>query len=497
MHLRPIVLTFFCFVCLLPAKAQRIIWVEEGDKGFMHKVNGEWQFNDSLPDGHYIAYAYGKGIPSIDLVYRNSKKEGMESRYYAGGKDKYETITWKNGLKNGTRTGINTNGTIGHIMNFNDGVLDGYMEVNWREGEKNYNGFYKMGFRDSVWNYYSSNDQTGSKEKFRKYRQYKFVNGKRYLVSAWNNRGKQTVKNGTGFTEMNNEDDALGVEHFENGLRNGIQKTKINLDHYCLFDCKESPVERVFRNDLLVRETAYYGGSDIAYQSTWIYDGEGKADTMNFPNEIEIDNTYFKHISFKNTPIRDGHWIARFENGVKKYEGDYDHGKRTGVWIWNYQNGMTRIIGNYATNTWQHFDSTGQLKSDLKNEFLTLLNDHGWISNGPLDSSIVILERHHIKVASFFLGFQHDGQLQIIETPAGCEASLDKNPHTYLLLGDKLFISPSKKKQPISVGPFSFRIISATDDQIVLKREDIPLPSGVVIKKDAPHHFEVFNSNQK
>ncbi|WP_460562338.1 toxin-antitoxin system YwqK family antitoxin [Ferruginibacter profundus] len=457
-----LILLFSLTLILTQAFGQKPFWIKEGNSRYMYKVQGEWLFKDSLPDGHYCSYDATKKFISVEVSFRHGKKDGIENRYYIHDKDKYATIEWKNGLKNGTEKYFNTNGTIQYKLTFKNGILNGYCEVNWSEGEKNYNGYYKMGYRDSIWTYYDNSNKSNDTSDYWVARQYKYVNGKKYLLSAWNKKGTQVLFNGTGSLESTDYDSFTNVNNYKNGLRNG-NWIETNPDG-TLYN------EKTYKDNLLVKEIEYYDSNKVASISEWEYTDPEKIDTIKSWIDTYITNIFYSEIVFKNTPVQNGHWLSYYENGMKIYEGDYHHGKRVGTWIWYYRNGRQRIIADYARNTWQHFDTAGSLKSNYANEYLTLLTDEFWFLNQRLDASTIILTKRNTKTVTPRFVFHFDGQLEI-NSFLECGKDIEQSQNLYSLIADTLIIVPLKETKNQS-NPLVFRIISVTDDKILMEKID-------------------------
>ncbi|MDN3659494.1 hypothetical protein QWZ08_27865 [Ferruginibacter paludis] len=462
MQISTSILLFSLTLSLTQAFGQKPVWIKEGNPKYMYKAQGEWLFKDSLPDGHYCSYDDNKKFISVEVTFLHGKKEGIENRYFSYSPEKYAIINWHNGKKNGAETNFNGNGTVSYILNFKEDLLNGYCEVNWSEGEKKYNGYYKMGYRDSVWTYYDNSNKSNDTSDYWIARQYKYVNGKEYLLSAWNKNGRQVLFNGTGSLESTDYDSFTNVNNYKNGLKNGKWiETNPDGTHYN---------EKTYKDNLLVKEIEYYDSNKVASISEWEYNSPEKVDTIKSWVDTYITDIFYNEIIFKNSPVQNGHWVSYYENGMKIYEGDYNHGKRIGTWTWNYKNGKQRIIADYANNTWQHFDTAGSVQSNFSTEYLTLLTDEFWFLNQRLDTSTIILTKRNTKTVTPRFIFHFDGQLEI-NSFLECGKDIAQSQNLYSLIADTLVIVPLKETKNQSK-PLAFKIISATDEKIIMKRVD-------------------------
>ncbi len=434
---------------------QDTIWIKEGNKKYMYKGTGEWLFKDNLPDGHYCSYDYGdKKFPSVEVSFVNGKKEGIESRYYSFSKEKYATISWKNGMKNGLETHYNGNKTIHHILTFKDNILNGFFEINWSEGQNNYKGFYKNGFRDSIWTYYETGNKIqDSSDYWMISKQYQYRNGKPYLISAWNKQGLQTLYNGNGI--LTDSGYFTTTTTYLNGMKNGKQvTTKIGgtVDN-----------ERIYKDDLLLKEIFYSDNNQIKYISEWSYPSPAIIDTNREWVDPYITDIYYNAISYTYTPVPNGQWVAFYSNGIKIYEGDYCDGNKIGVWKWNFPNGKQKIFADNEKNIWQHYDTTGKIISILNNEYLTLLTHNTWYLNQTLDTSVVTLEALFSFTSELQLTFQPDGQVKLScwECPTSTN-NFSLSVDTLTLVIDNNGAGDFKI--------FKYQIVSANNESIMLNR---------------------------
>lgn len=344
---------------------------------------GEWLFKNGLSDGHYCSYEFNKRNVSVEVTIKNGIKEGIENRYFGFSNQKYATVNWKGGKKNGEEIYYNGHGTLNHLLTFRNDTLDGLCIINWSDGQKNYRGFYKNNYRDSIWTYYENWNGSLDSSDFKIAKQFRYRDGKRYLIGAWNKRGIQTVTHGNGFVE---DSGYYSIKtDYLNGEKNG-KEIAIRTDGIL-----ES--EKFYENDLLIKEIDYDSVNKVSAISKWIYPYPPNVDTGKAWVDTYITKIYYNEIRFDNVPVRSGYWIAYFPNNVKIYEGNYASGKQTGIWNWYFPNGKQKVFADFNKNVWKHFNSTDELISEQPKEFFTLLTDGSWYLNGSLDSSTVTLTR--------------------------------------------------------------------------------------------------------
>lgn len=437
---------------------QDTIWVKEGDKKYMINTHSRWIFKDHLPDGHYCSYdGERKGYISVEFTLVNGKKEGVENRYFSFSKEKYATVEWHNGMKNGVETHYNGNNTIWYTLNFKDNVLNGYFEINWSEGEKHYQGFYKNGYADSIWTYYE-NSKFGDSSGDWMSKQIRYINGRSFLISAWNKQGHQAIANGKGILIDSSYYNTTTV--YLNGMKNGKQ-VLTTLDGMLIR-------EETYKDDMLINEVLYYDSNRFARISEWSYSLSPIIDTQKRWIDTYITDIFYNEISFNYSATPNGYWVAYYPNGVKTYEGHYDKGMRVGIWGWNYENGMPRITADYSTGTWQHFDSTGKLVSNFAGEYITLLTDDNWFLNQKFEDQVIILSKRNKKMVTPRLVFSPDGMLENNDY-LECGKDIGRRIDKYTLHADMLTIITTGNKEASSK-VYKYRVISATDKHIKLKR---------------------------
>jgi antitoxin component YwqK of YwqJK toxin-antitoxin module len=472
--IRTIAMSFLIALNLMPhkASAQDTIWVKDDDEKFMEPGSFSMRFRSNLPDGHYCAYYGDKKFVKVEATFVNRKKEGVETAYGSRSTEIYSIVTWHKGRKNGQEIWFNGNGTPRYILNFRQNKLDGYCEVNWIEGEKYYCGFYRNGFRDSIWTYYANDNKISSLFVW-KSRQYKYNKGKKYLISAWDKNGVQTITNGNGLLTDSGYEKT--TTPYLNGLKNG---KSITTRHDGTLAC-----ERIYKDNLLIQDVLYYYNESLAVIYNWKYMSAEQIDTVK--NWVEnVSGETFNEILFTNLNVPTGHWIAYYPNGTKIYEGNYKDGNRTGTWYWFYENGKPRITADYSKNDWQHFDETGNLISNIKNEYLSVLTNGYWFLNQELGDKTIMLVRNHCKTITPRFVFYFDGHLEI-NSFLECGKDIDFSLNYFKIHVDTLRIKLSNRNA-CETNTYKYKIISATGDVIKMQRIESMETKNPVTNQNVP-----------
>ncbi len=433
--------------------SQDTIWVKDGDKSKMELHGDSWLFKDNLADGHYCSYSIedSKKQIKISVTFKNHKKTGIENRYSIyGDKNKYASINWLDGKKNGIEVHYGQNNAIQELFTFKDNVLNGHYFEGYYNGFKTVEGYFKNGFRDSIWTYYKYKKMDSTTRW--KNKEYQYKNGIPFLISILTKNGLQTVKEGNG-TEIDSSYRFITTE-YRNGKKNGVQQTKVNGN---LED------EKIYQNELLIKQIFYSDSNKLHSIVQWSYPNLPKIDTIKSNIGNWVSDFKYNEIKITNTKLANGNWVTYYSNGKINYEGNYIDGIRVGLWNWNYKNGKPRIKANYTENDWQHFDSTGKVISNYKNEYLSALTDFWWFLNNDLDRAEVVLSKENKKTITPKLVFYSDNTLEI-NSYLECGKDLDQTLNSYYLLANELEINTKTKK-------YYFEITSANENEIILKRK--------------------------
>ncbi len=455
---------FIFFVILILASTlsfcQDTIWVREGNKREMYRAQGEWLFKSKLKDGYYRSHEGAKEFINIEVSFNNGKKEGIENRYFAHSRQKYAVVNWRDGKKNGVEVHYNANGTIAYKLAFKDDVLNGFSEVNWANGARNYTGFYKNGFRDSIWTYYftgNSSAKDTSSNKIEK--EYLFRDGQMFIKSSWNKNGVQMVCNGNGVDVDSSY--GLATTNYFNGLKEGPD--------IFLLPGGMGASESEYRRGMLINERAYSNSKDCESISEWCYPQREQRDTCLRWIDPHITDIFFNDVKITNIPLKSGFWIEHYPNKAKVYEGNYKAGERIGEWRWYYPNSRLRIFADYTSGKWKHFDSLGNLVSIASGEFLTKITEGYWFLNQKLGSREIAFSKFNNKVVTPRYVFHFDGKLEINDF-LECGKDISNSLNYYVLFSDILNINVSDPKAERR-GVYTYKITSATDDKITLVRQ--------------------------
>jgi antitoxin component YwqK of YwqJK toxin-antitoxin module len=444
---------------------QPIINVKVGDKSKMFLKNGSWYFKDKLPDGHYIAYLNNDTLKDQEIYFQNGLKNGMESRYsyFFDGKKKYLELNWKNGKLNGITTLYGGNGNFycpETQINFVDNVADGQIINNTILCTKDYSGYFKKGIKDSIWKFYEFYDDYSRIDDSSNYfleRVYRYQNGVPFLISAWNRKGDQIVVNGNGVF-IKDQTYVKIVTHYENGLKEGLEVSikqngdTINLKKYSkdIIIYERLKHEREITSDSTSYFVTKQGSFEVLNRaksylysiSEWELSDEMEIDTIreyfDFTNHPDFRYTY--DIIRKPKAEKSGLWAIYFDNGVPAVEGKYLKGKRIGEWNWKYPNGVNRLKINYDSNYYQHFDSSGNVASNYKNEYLTAISEEVWSGDNFFKNLVrnkLILSTHYSFDNVYSLRFYLSGKVGF----NNMGDSHDNIIGDYYLIGDKIVLN--------------------------------------------------------
>jgi hypothetical protein len=276
-------------------------------------------------------------------------------------------------------------------------------------------------------------------------------------MSQWDEQGRQFIAEGNSIPLK-----GLNYKpaHFLNGLKNGN-------DSFSGF-YNEPRMILTFENGLMMKKQQYDDSDMQLSVSEWIYPYLPRADTTDSWVDNHITNIVYHDIRYHNMPVPNSYWMACYPNGIKKYEGNYTEGKRMGKWIWLYETGKPRIIADYTQDKWQHYDTSGVLKSTLPREFLSLLTDEYWFLNQDLDDTVITLSRAHHKTVTPKWIFHYDGKLEINDF-LECGKDIRFGLHAYTLLADTLEIHTGDGSGKTDRNR-TFCIVSGSESEIVLKR---------------------------
>jgi len=456
-----------------------MIRLEEGDTSKLTEgYLGEWFLKENLPDGYYCVYRYGDTAHyALTVQLKDGQMQGLESRYTTQpGKVKYAEIARLDGQKHGQAVQYLGN-YIKYSVNYTFGLLDGPCIINGSFGEKLRTGYYKSGFRDSIWTYYDSDwEIANDSSNYWLSKQYVYKNGIPFLVSAWDSSGKQMVENGKGVILIKDWFSTRYV-NYSGGLKNGADlELKPNGDTiYCRFFRDNQLITKIQFRDLPITkdsasyEVIYRKGMPSIYASncflysieSWCYATQSRTDTINTfdPDCSGID--YYEVVKL-DSQQKDGEWLINFPTNIPAMEGNYSQGQKSGIWTWNYPNGRQKMWIDYAKNEWKHFDSTGKFASSMKLEYLSQLTGTLWcIDNfwNNIDSADFQISQDC--EVGHGLSFMLDGNINYYPFGGGYQTI-----GRYYLLGDNLEIILYRNNLDQR---YLFRILSSSEDEILVR----------------------------
>ncbi len=89
-----------------------------------------------------------------------------------------------------------------------------------------------------------------------------------------------------------------------------------------------------------------------------------------------------------NTDDKQGLFTFYFKNGIKKGEGNYNHGKKIGAWTWWYKNGQLKGAGNFKNDKkegqWKWYFDNGQKSAVEQYGNDSLLSARYWNRDGSI-----------------------------------------------------------------------------------------------------------------
>ena len=365
-HILMLFLLFFLFHYV---NGQKRILLKYGDQKMMTKHGGDFIFKNNLPDGHYIcSFTNDTNRIAKELIVSKKKSKQVYIEYdYSN----FKALT--------------------HMFTLKNGELDGPFVINWFDGKKKISGYFKNGYPDSIWTYYSNHKMNSSIDTINhwKEKEIRKKDGISYLITAWDANGKQMITNGNG-TFVKNNGTIMTSTTYKNGLKNGIEK-EIVVDSSITFNNRYYPSENYYVDGLLTKETLYYYSNNIESISEWTYLNSPKLDTIRSIIDGDILDFNCYQINFKYYPIRNGHWVAFYKNGNKVYDGNYSNEQRVGIWNWYFEDGEKKVTADYKNNSWLHYNNSGKVISNQNCEYLTYLCEGMWDFSDDSNDTISIL----------------------------------------------------------------------------------------------------------
>lgn len=435
--------------------AQKVYRVTEDNEKIFRKEGNKRVLRDSLPDGLYKVYCLLLPYKSMEITIKNGKKHGIEKLWFVESTKLCKETHWAKGKKHGPEYHFNGKRDTIKIYHYKNGLKHGKCVERFFSGTYIHTGFYKDGKRDSIWMFWETDVPY---DKYWLAKKYRYKNGFKFLISAWDREGQLTVKNGNGYTYKHS---SYTYSTYKNGMLNGPQ--------YISYNTINKSLEKIYKNNLLIKETYFYGHDKVATVKEWYYYKE--------PTKLLYEgriNDYLKKAQgdYRNA-YRDkdsnNYWSANYESGKLVFNGNYEDGHRACTWQWYWPNGQLRTLMDYSDSTALHYDSCGQLLSTEFKEYNTLLcKPFGWFLNTDIDSSTVHLSINNKFTENDVLWFEPHGKVRLtFYTDYDWKYHRGGRYFSWSVSGDILYLDFAKNyRTPIK--SYTFKIISADKKNIVL-----------------------------
>ncbi len=314
-------------------------------------------FDDDLYNGKYISY-YKNGNVSRDATYKEGLLDGeTKVYYYYGGLS--ELKYYKEGKLDGSYKSYYTNGTIEYDATYKNDEITGNLIKYFPDGKKQTESAYKDSKLNGLKTQYYRNGQQSSTENFVD----GFVEGnyKTYYITG------QLSSEGTA-------KEGADVGEYKSYYPDGKLEESINYDE----TGKLNGTKKVYdRDGILYYEWDYTKGEISGYR---YYDKQGK-----LVSEGKRKLTKFPFTGY-------------FENGSKRFQGDYDGSEQNGLWKYYDRYGNLTSDDPYVKGktegNYKSYYSNGNIKYQIKyvndmrdgyyEEFYPngILYEHGWYKEG-------------------------------------------------------------------------------------------------------------------
>ncbi len=237
-------------------------------------IKEEFYLQNGIINGLFQSF-YENGNPKEKIDFFEGEKSGELKKYYENGTLKYEVNIDETGelfLHQWYHENGNPKKLESKLMD-NDERYGDYKE--WHEnGQLAEIGYYIGNYdREGKWlEFYPD----GSKKL-----EAKFVDGERLIENCWNEKGEQTLKNGTGlyvfeFSFSSGGDVDRNEQEYKNYKRHGIQKTFTNgiLSSYQEMENgrKHGKSRDYYNNGNLKKESVYDGGYEMSSKEYPIFE---------------------------------------------------------------------------------------------------------------------------------------------------------------------------------------------------------------------------------
>ncbi len=344
-----------------------------GEKKFFYEdgsIQSRGELKDGLENGEW-SYFYPSGELQLIANYVEGKEDGVWEWHYESGQIMQRGF-YKSGLYHGTWLYFHQNGVLKDSSNYSVGRLQGEFKSYFENGTLAQIGEYNRDKQIGEWKTFYENGNLNAQGSFKAGEfagLWKFWNldgtpsqeityaedGNVRITNAWDESGKQMVKDGEGFYIAYYEGKNKQLEgKVEQGMKTGIWKT-----YYLngsIFEIGEH------KDDVYL------------VQSTWTPKGEaavldGNGAYTSYTQDIEFE---FEKGEIKNG-LREGVWLTYYPgtkdiqvetnykngklhgrsvnfspSGTIVTEGNFELDKKVGEWKWYYESGQLQCTITYV-----------------------------------------------------------------------------------------------------------------------------------------------------
>jgi len=365
-------------------------WIAYWDNG---KVKSEATYSqDGLLTGEYKEYNE-TGVLTEDDFYLNGKLNGKSSNYTDEARLWYN-VDYKNSIiKRITTFTANTGAVCAEFEDKGKKIPVTFMTP---KCQKMYEGLFFEGERDGAWTYFYTNGNISLKEAYKKglnegmyisYFKNGVVNSKiNFTKDKKNGYYIEYYKNGVKSVEgwyRNGQKQGYWISYGETGLKSKelyyLNDEMRGYQRYYTIDGKLD-YEMYLRNGLTETYTYYDTTGTVAFENR-INNGQGHVVATYFNGkkrfECDMKNASFDGLAKRYYPngalFEECNYKAGEIDGVfKQYHrqgsvlktGTYINGDIDGTFTWYYENGKPETIGTYKKNVkngvWEWFDESGR-----------------------------------------------------------------------------------------------------------------------------------------
>ena len=324
------------------------------------KIKVLGKFDKNIQTGIWKTF-YFNGEIETEGQMLNGKRYKQWNYFFRSGNIKEISNYNVDGLLNGDLISYDDFGTIVSKASYIKNKIDGeYLEF-YYNGRVALRGFYKLGFRDSVWTEFGQN-------KFGQNRNISFL--KRYKDDLPNSKWTYYYPN----TNIIKKE-----ESYSNGIKDGFfneyyYNRKLAKSYYYKNNLQEGEYNEFFPDGTISVKGNFNNGLKDGLWETYREDG-----------------TIFSIGNFKND-FQDGSWKFFHRTGNISSEGIYKNGFEIDQWIFYYEEGQLDEIGSYSfglkNGLWGRFHMDGTLKLEETYNLGRLINvtDY-YLSDGSIVNS--------------------------------------------------------------------------------------------------------------